>query len=98
METLIHFDPTVSVNIERPDVSIDAPTLKKAHYAILIDASGSMMARVGNKTRMDAAKEAVNEFAGNVPENATLSFRVYRHKGSNQEKDKTVSCGSSEHY
>jgi Ca-activated chloride channel homolog len=96
MKTLLHFDSTVDVSIERPDETVNEPTLKKAHYAILVDASGSMAAKVGNKTRMEAAKEAVMEFAEQVPENATISLRVYGHKGSNKEADKTASCGSTE--
>lgn len=96
MKTLLQFDSTVDVSIERPDETVNEPTLKKAHYAILVDASGSMAAKVGNKTRMDAAKEAVMEFAEQVPENATISLRVYGHKGSNQEADKNASCGSTE--
>lgn len=96
METLLHFDSTVDVAIERPDESVDSPVLKSAHYAILIDASGSMAAKVGNKTRMDVAKEAVMEFAEQVPENATISLRVYGHEGSNKEADKNLSCSSTE--
>ncbi|WP_231633123.1 vWA domain-containing protein [Numidum massiliense] len=53
---------------------------------------------VGNKTRIEAAKEAVLEFAKQVPEEATISMRVYGHKGSGSEADKKLSCGSSEKY
>ncbi|WP_449537924.1 VWA domain-containing protein [Ferdinandcohnia sp. Marseille-Q9671] len=96
METLLFFDSSIDVEIDRPDETVDAPALKTAHYAILVDASGSMAAKVGNKTRMDAAKEAVMEFAEQVPENATISLRVYGHKGSNSESDKGLSCSSSD--
>ncbi len=96
METLLTFDSTIEVDIDRPDESVDAPTLKTAHYAILVDASGSMAARIGGKTRMEAAKEAVMEFAEQVPENATISLRVYGHKGSNSNADKGLSCDSTE--
>lgn len=98
METFINFDSTIDVDLERPDESIDIPTLKTAHYAILIDASGSMKELNGNKTRMEAAKEAVLEFAEMIPENATVSLRVYGHKGSGTPKDKDLSCGSTESY
>ncbi|RST76433.1 VWA domain-containing protein [Siminovitchia acidinfaciens] len=98
VETLINFDATVNANIERPDESVDTPTLKTAHYAILIDASGSMNAKAGNKTRMEAAKEAVMEFAEQVPENATISMRVYGHKGSGSDAEKKLSCSSSESF
>ncbi|MFD2215587.1 vWA domain-containing protein [Metabacillus endolithicus] len=96
MQTMLTFDSTVDVSIERPDETVDTPTLKTAHYAILVDASGSMAAKVGSKTRMDAAKEAVLEFAKKVPENATISLRVYGHEGSNSEADKKASCSSTE--
>ncbi|MCJ8009965.1 VWA domain-containing protein [Lederbergia wuyishanensis] len=96
LETLLHFDSSVKVNIDRPDESIDTPKLKKAHFAILIDASGSMKAMSGNKTRMEAAKEAVQEFAEQIPEEATISMRVYGHKGSGGEADKKLSCSSTE--
>jgi len=96
METLLTFDSTIEVDIDRPDETVDAPTLKTAHYAILVDASGSMAAKVGGKTRMEAAKEAVMEFAEQVPENATISLRVYGHKGSNSDSDKGLSCDSTE--
>lgn len=96
METILFFDSNVEVDIERPDETVNRPTLKKAHYAILVDASGSMKAKVGNKTRMDAAKEAVLEFAEQVPENATISLRVYGHKGSGSDTDKKMSCASTE--
>lgn len=98
LETLINFDPEVEVNIDHPDESVDIPTIKSSHYAILIDASGSMKAMSGNKTRMDAAKEAVMDFAEQIPENATISMRVYGHKGSGSDADKKLSCSSSENF
>lgn len=96
LETLLHFDSNVEVNIDRPDESIDTPEIKKAHFAILIDASGSMKALSGKKTRMEAAKEAVLEFAEQIPEEATISMRVYGHKGSGSDADKKLSCSSTE--
>ncbi|MDR4890054.1 VWA domain-containing protein [Fredinandcohnia sp. QZ13] len=96
LETLLTFDSTIEVDIDRPDETVNAPTLITAHYAILVDASGSMAAKVGGKTRMEAAKEAVMEFAEQIPENATISLRVYGHKGSNSNADKALSCDSSE--
>ncbi|MCC3356880.1 VWA domain-containing protein [Bacillus sp. REN16] len=96
LETLLTFDSTIEIDIDRPDETVNAPTLKKAHYAILVDASGSMAARTGGKTRMESAKEAVMEFAEQIPENATISLRVYGHKGSNSSADKGLSCDSTE--
>lgn len=98
LETFLHFDSSVEVDVVRPDETIDSPNVKTAHYAILIDASGSMKAMVGNKNRMDAAKEAVLEFAEQIPENATISMRVYGHKGSGSDADKELSCTSTENF
>ncbi|MBP1913337.1 D-amino-acid dehydrogenase/Ca-activated chloride channel family protein [Lederbergia galactosidilyticus] len=98
LETLLRFDPNVEVDIARPDETVENPGIKTAHYAILIDASGSMKAMVGNKNRMDAAKEAVFEFAEQIPENATISMRVYGHKGSGSDADQELSCTSTENF
>lgn len=98
VETFVNFNSNVDVNIARPDGDVDKPTLKKAHYAILMDASGSMKAEVGGKPRFKVAKEAVNEFAGQVPEGATVSLRMYGHKGSGSDADKELSCTSTESF
>ncbi|MFD1708499.1 VWA domain-containing protein [Siminovitchia sediminis] len=98
METLLHFDPNVEVQVDRPDESVELPAIKSSHYAILIDASGSMKAMSGNKPRMSAAKEAVMEFAEQIPENATISMRVYGHKGTGSDADKDLSCSSTESF
>src|SRR5690606_25933151 len=57
-----------------------------------------MKAMSGKKTRMEAAKEAVLEFAEQIPEEATISMRVYGHKGSGSDADKKLSCSSTENF
>ncbi|MCA1055454.1 VWA domain-containing protein [Rossellomorea aquimaris] len=96
METFFTFDSTVDVKIDRPDGKIDNPQLKKTHVAILMDSSGSMNGKVGGKTKMEAAKEAVTDFAKLVPEQSTVSLSVYGHKGSGEDADKKLSCSSTE--
>lgn len=59
-----------------------------ANIAILLDASGSMAQKIGGKTKMDLAKEAVNQFVSSMPEGSNVSLRVYGHKGSNSDNDK----------
>ncbi|WP_153731794.1 vWA domain-containing protein [Sporosarcina obsidiansis] len=98
MKTLLTFDTSVEVDHTRPDEQVNQPALKTAHYAILIDASGSMRAMAGGKTRMDSAKDAVLDFAKQIPEDATLSMRVYGHKGSGNQADKQLSCTSTENF
>ncbi len=63
---------------------------------IILDASGSMAGKIGSKTKMELAKEAIREFAASLPNEANVALRVYGHKGSNADKDKKVSCGSNE--
>lgn len=63
---------------------------------IILDASGSMAGKVSGKTKMELAKEAILNFASTLPEGTKVGLRVYGHKGSNEEKDKELSCQSSE--
>lgn len=63
---------------------------------ILIDASGSMAAEMDGKPKMDIAKEAVQTFASNLPEEANVALHVYGHKGSNQTEGKEESCSQTE--
>ncbi|MCC5804411.1 VWA domain-containing protein [Rossellomorea vietnamensis] len=63
---------------------------------IILDSSGSMAQNAGNNTKMDAAKEEIMEFIRELPEGTKVGLRVYGHKGSNADKDKTLSCSSSD--
>ena len=63
---------------------------------IILDSSGSMANPAGSGTRMDVAKESINSFLSEVPEEANVSLRVYGHKGSSADSDKELSCGSIE--
>lgn len=63
---------------------------------ILIDASGSMAAEMDGKPKMDIAKEAVQTFASNLPEEANVALHAYGHKGSNQTEGKEESCSQTE--
>ncbi|MDF2682279.1 MAG: hypothetical protein K0R47_3469 [Brevibacillus sp.] len=63
---------------------------------IVLDASGSMAEKIGDKTKMELAKEAIKEFAEALPEEAKVSLRVYGHKGSGADAHKQLSCSSSD--
>ncbi|WP_409273237.1 vWA domain-containing protein [Neobacillus sp. SCS-31] len=77
--------------------SQDAPGEKRAYNVeIILDSSGSMANKMGSKTRMELAKEAIRKFAASLPKEANISLRVYGHKGTGAEKDKQLSCGSNE--
>ncbi len=62
VQELIKFDPTIEVTGTRPDEDIDEPIVNGVHYAILLDASGSMNAQNKGGTRMDEAKSAIMSF------------------------------------
>ncbi|WP_078592460.1 VWA domain-containing protein [Evansella clarkii] len=68
----------------------------KLHVQILLDASGSMAGQLEGRTKMELAKEAVADFAAELPEEANVSLRVYGHKGNNRADGKEESCGSTE--
>lgn len=80
-----------------PDIG-DARLQFREHFnvEIVLDASGSMAGKIGDKTKMELAKEAIKEFAASLPAGATVSLRVYGHRGSNANEDKERSCSSSE--
>ncbi|HZG18244.1 MAG TPA: VWA domain-containing protein [Candidatus Bathyarchaeia archaeon] len=80
-----------------PDVKDPRFAFKQNYNVeIILDASGSMANIVDGKTRMEAAKAAIKEFAESLPKEANVALRVYGHKGSSKESDKVLSCGSSE--
>ncbi|QPC48275.1 vWA domain-containing protein [Mangrovibacillus cuniculi] len=63
---------------------------------VLLDASGSMANQINGKQMMDSAKDSINAFVSNLPEEANIGLRVYGHKGDGSDKNKDLSCGSSE--
>jgi Ca-activated chloride channel homolog len=65
---------------------------KQANVVVIFDSSGSMAAKLPEGTKIDIAKEATINFIKNLDTNTNLSVVVYGHKGSNQPKDKKVSC------
>jgi D-amino-acid dehydrogenase/Ca-activated chloride channel family protein len=98
VKKLDNLDQTIKSNIKQPG-SLKAPNgqpLTKMNVEILIDSSGSMAGKVQGQTKMDLAKQAVQQFAANLPDGANVAVRVYGNKGTNSEKDKAISCNSSE--
>lgn len=78
------------------DTSSSEEDVQGLHVQVLFDASGSMAQSVGDEIKMDAAKEAVHEFAAELPEHANISLRVYGHQGSNLAVDQEESCAGTE--
>jgi Ca-activated chloride channel family protein len=51
---------------------------------LILDASGSMQARLGNGTRIAAAKDAVRDLVRALPRNAKVGLRVYGSRVGNE--------------
>lgn len=78
------------------DLVAEKVEAKPVNTLLILDASGSMAGMVSGQTKMEAAKVAIREFVNQSPDEINLGFMVYGHQGSNNEKDKAVSCLSSE--
>lgn len=91
------FESMEILNADNPDVVTDKE-LQKEQYNVIIalDASGSMGKYIGDKTMMEIAKEAINQYVGSLPETANVGLRVYGHKGTGEESDKQLSCDSND--
>lgn len=63
---------------------------------VILDSSGSMAKQMDGKTRMELAIESIEKFAASLPKEANISLRVYGHKGTGSDKDKSLSCSSNE--
>ena len=64
----------------------------------LLDASGSMGKKIGNKTQMEIAKESLENFMKALPKEAQVGLRVYGQEGKGIEEDKEKSCNSTDLY
>ncbi|TYS40769.1 vWA domain-containing protein [Bacillus infantis] len=69
---------------------------KTKNISIQIDSSGSMNGQVNGGVKMNLAKEAVDNFAAGFPEDTIMTLRTYGHKGTGEDKDKAMSCASTE--
>ncbi|HEY7034489.1 MAG TPA: hypothetical protein VH482_24345, partial [Thermomicrobiales bacterium] len=61
---------------------------KKVNVELILDSSGSMAEELeGGQTRIDAAKQVLNQVIDALPvqEGINVGFRVYGHKGNNNE-------------
>lgn len=74
-------------------LAVAAPTIPayaddQRSIALVLDASGSMNARLrDNTSRMDAAKTAVEQLVTTLPASSRLAFRTYGHQSPRSKKD-----------
>lgn len=75
---------------------IEIAKKQQTNVVILMDASGSMKAEIGGESRMTLAKQAIEDFTGQLPDDVNVSLFAYGHKGAGTEADKQLSCSSIE--
>lgn len=63
---------------------------------IAIDASGSMRGRAGGKRKLATVKTATRAFLQTVPSDVEVGLLAFGHRGSNDERDKAMSCAAVE--
>lgn len=69
---------------------------KVKNIAIHLDSSGSMAGQVSGGVKMELAKDALKKYAAGLPEESIISLRVYGHKGTGSNQDRSLSCSSTE--
>lgn len=98
LTTAITFDASLGEGVAEPTAGERAPdqaTVGTNHFALVLDASGSMGESSKSGTRMAEAKEALDRFVATLPANSTVSLRIYGHEGDNTDAGKSQSCGST---
>lgn len=90
-------DQWSTMQINNPDAEAEEIQLKENYnVAILLDSSGSMGFMEGNQTRMEWAKQSIDDFVSGLPKQANISLQVYGHVGTGSDSDKEKSCTTLE--
>ncbi|MFL6375343.1 MAG: vWA domain-containing protein [Pyrinomonadaceae bacterium] len=63
------------------------PAAEINNIVFIVDSSGSMKAKAGGKTKMDAAKEVVSGLIGELPPNVRAGLMAYGHRQKKDCKD-----------
>lgn len=88
-------DPTIQIDSSTPEDEIEIPEQETVNVAILLDASGSMAGEVAGGQKMKLAKQAIQQYASDLPEGSNVMLRVYGHEGTGTEAAKEMSCKSN---
>src|SRR5260370_2644011 len=69
-------------------IAVAAPAEAAKSIALILDASGSMNAKLPEgRTRIEAAKAAVEEIVGKLPSDIRISLRAYGHQAPTSKHD-----------
>ncbi|WP_171005514.1 VWA domain-containing protein [Bacillus sp. E(2018)] len=75
-----------------PDEIAEEKQPKAKNIVILLDASGSMKAKVNGGVKMDLAKETIKKFTSDLSDDTSVSLFAYGHIGTGKDNDKQKSC------
>lgn len=89
-------NPVITIDSSTPEDEIDIPEKETVNVEILLDASGSMAGEVSGGQKMKLAKEAIQNYASDLPKGSNVMLRIYGHEGTGTEADKAMSCKSNE--
>ncbi|MCA1033504.1 VWA domain-containing protein [Bacillus infantis] len=89
-DALVNYEPAFG------EYGAEEEDQKTKNISIQIDSSGSMNGQVSGGVKMKLAKEAVENFAAGFREDTIMTLRTYGHKGTGDDKDKAMSCASTE--
>lgn len=93
----VEFEYAIDDPAAGPDQEpVEGTAVGTNHFALVLDASGSMAKRAGDGTRMDEAKAALRRFVERLPDDSTVSLRVYGDAGDATADGKRESCASSD--
>lgn len=99
IEQAVGLDPNVSELTRCTNsgcAQVNRQTTQRNHNVLIIlDGSGSMAAKVGSLTKMEAAKAAIKNYVNQSAATTKIGLMVYGQAGSNSEKDKAISCSSA---
>lgn len=91
------FEEMKALSFGSPEITDSRYQFKdQLNVEIILDSSGSMAGKINGRSKMDLAKEAINQFISTLPKDANVALRVYGHKGTGKDSDKNLSCNSNE--
>lgn len=101
VETAIGFDPNYNNVFNCVKQACETPGQQTAqsiqtNILFILDASGSMAESISGGIKMDLAKQSLKKYTESLPTETNVGLMVYGHKGSNNTKDKAVSCAGIE--
>lgn len=88
----IWLSPMIVVNAQTPPSEDRTSSL-----LLILDASGSMNSNDGSgQSKIAAARQALNQMVDSLPEGTQVGLRVYGHRASNAERDRSAGCRDTE--